>query len=238
MTLLSKAEAINGVLDLVRDSERTQEKLGRAHDAASSLDVIVENLQRITEGVNELRTSELAEVPKEFISRCDELLVRFQEVDEELRSNLMAHVERDYRDLIRSAGEFCVEAKAWASLAWSQAIQGENLPEVNTDLVNDLERAGLDVEDIQDAVVTAQSDLMILQGRPLPKHNDHEKLIRVRANMRKAVELLQARLPDAVAEFIVAAARPNGAQLSLLTQEVLDFLVEHDIDTRYGVRIR
>lgn len=238
MTLLSKAEAIDGVLELVRDSERTQEKLGRAHDAASSLDAIVEDLQRITEGVNELRTSELAEVPSEFTSRCNELLARFQEVDSELRSNLMAHVERDYRELIQGSREFCIEAKAWASSAWSLAIEGENLPKVNTDLVNDLERAGLDVEDIQNAVVTAQSDLMILQGRALPKHGDHEKLLRVRANMRKAVELLQTRLPDAVAEFIVAAARPDGAQLALLTQEVLDFLVEHGIDTRYGVRIR
>jgi hypothetical protein len=238
MTLINKAEAINGVLELVRDSERTQEKLGRAHDTASSLDPIVEDLVRITEGVNELRTSELAEVPNEFISRCNELLGRFQEVDDELRSNLMAHVERDYRDLIQSARELCIEAKAWASSAWSQAIEGENLPKVNTDLVNDLERAGLDVEDIQNAVVTAQSDLMILQSRPLPKHGDHEKLLRLRANMQRAVELLQTRLPDAVAEFIVAAARPHGAELALLTQAVFDFLVEHDIDTRYGIRIR
>lgn len=238
MTLVSRAQQLDEVLQLAHDAERTQERLGRAHDSATSLNAVAEDLAGVREAVVELRRVSAEDVNPELRLDCESLVSVLKQVKADLGDSLMVHVEKDYASVAADARDVGRRLRGWAASAWAKVIDDQNLPEVNTDLVDDLERAGLDVEEIQNAVVTAQSELMLLQGRPLPKAGDGERLDRVKVNLHKAVELLKERLPDAVATFIAAAGRSPGADLSFLTKEVHDFLIEHEIDARYGIRLK
>lgn len=236
MTITERANVLERLLDVVRDQERLQEKVGRANDQAGYLAEAGRALATIATAVQELTRAERP-LPRGASERGRDILTGLTRALADVRENALAPVEADFAGLVDKSKDYAREITAWAEQAWTEVRRSVDMPAVDEELLDQLDRAGLDVEDLRSPVESAEGDLMLLESRHLPAEGDIGRLMAAAAKRREAVDRLQQLLSPDVAQFIVAASKPPGAALSLLTDEVRAFLNDHDIEPRYRLRL-
>jgi hypothetical protein len=236
VTIVSRVEALERILDAVRDEERLNEKIGKANDQAELLRQAGEALASVGIAVHELSQAERL-LPAAASQRARSISDELTQARTYLRENTLAPVETDFSLLVENCRDFKQEITAWVQLTWSEVRASLDMPAVDEELLNQLDRAGLDVEDLRGPVESAQGDLLLLESRHLPVKGDIARLMAAAAKRRGVVDRLQQLLSPAVARFIVAASKPPGAPLALLTEEVRAFLNHHDIESRYHIRL-
>jgi hypothetical protein len=234
--MVEKVAVLERMLDIARDEEKLNEKIGRVNDEAESLATSAEGLASVSTSAHELaRASRYP--PASAVERAGMLAEQIVLRRAAVSDNATSLIDADFSDLTGECETFTREATAWAQLAWAEVRDGVEMPAVDQDLLDQLERAGLDVEEVRGPVESAEADLLLLRSRRIPVEGDLQRLIGATAKRREAVTSLQQLLSPAVARFIVSASKPSGAELALLTDEVLAFLKDKDIELRYRIRL-
>ena len=127
---------------------------------------------------------------------------------------------------------------SWCSREWRAVLEHEDVPALDEEFITKLEDAGIKVGSLEAEISRAQSRIEVLRMRERPEVGSISRLHEAAAQLRAGVAKLQHLLPEDVFRFVAAAVDASGADLSLLTEDVREFLSARNMQDRYRIILR
>ncbi|HEU0301502.1 MAG TPA: hypothetical protein VFR37_18730 [Longimicrobium sp.] len=168
-------------------------------------------------------------------ARVQAALARVDEARSQYRADPLSVLENWYRPASDALQAVCRDVDAELRSAWRRYVAGR-IPSVNADLL-----------DVLQQVPTFRHPVEVIRQR-LRELRDQQEQLPASAAALEAVDrrvseidaawhkLTSDEVPSAVIEFLRQAG-VGGAPLSLLTDEVRDWLVSRRIDTSFRIRL-
>jgi hypothetical protein len=110
-------------------------------------------------------------------------------------------------------------------------------PTVDDELLDALERGGVDVETIRSDIEDAKSVLLMLRTRRLPKDGDIAKLQKARSTLNSSGESIGKLIDPAIADVVVRAQN-GGVPYTEITSEIVSALKKFGILNRFRVVLK
>ena len=127
-------------------------------------------------------------------------------------------------------------SEAFVAGAWKQYVPGD-APSVDEDLLDALERGGVEVEAIRSDIERARSALVTLSSRAIPKLGDITKLREALDTLNSSAERIGQLIDPAIADLVVRA-QGGGVSYAEMTPEVISALTTLGIFDRLRVVLR
>lgn len=235
MTLAARASTLQSLLRAAADQERLALDLGRMLDIVSALEESAVVLAASRVAAAELRTAG-APVATAVLDKVEDLVVALERARQHLAVAPLHAAQDDFQRVVQRTRTLAREVSSALTEAWQQYRDSLPRPPVDEDFLRLLERAGVDVERVSEAVESALARLLLLSTRTLPRAGDVATLVKALADLAWAMEEVGRLVPEEVRDFVVQASSAGGAGLELLTDPVLEYLRAAGLVTRYRIR--
>lgn len=234
MTLMERARALDSVLRSAVDQDRLELEIGKIDERAAAVRTAAEELERAATAAEEVRSAgrPLSEGTRDALHHLRQQL---RAAGAEIASSPLIGAGDDFYKVVQAANDLSRRTGRELTEAWASHLAELSIPNVDEEFLALLEAAGMQVGDLLRDVEGALSRISILEARPMPQRGDVGALRDAVAMLQGAVESLGSLVPPAVRDFIVQASGRTGAPLDLLTGDVLDFLEEHGLASRYRI---
>ncbi len=235
MSLAARASTLQSLLRAAADQERLALDLGRMLDMVSVLEESAVVLEASRVAAAELRTAGVP-VATAVSDKVEDLVIALERSREQLAVAPLHAAQDEFQRVVQRTRSLARDVSSSLSQAWQQYRDGLPRPPVDEDFLRLLERAGVDVERVSEAVESALAQLLVLSTRTLPRSGDVATLDKALADLAWAMEEVGRLVPGEVRDFVVQASSAGGAGLELLTDAVLGYLRAAGLATRYRIR--
>lgn len=235
MSLAARASTLQTLLRAAADQERLALDLGRMLDMVSDLEESAVILEASRVAAAELRSAG-APVATAVLDKMEDLVVALERARGQIAAAPLDAAQDDFQRVVQRTRSLARDVSSSLSEAWQQYRDGLPRPPVDEDFLRLLERAGVDVERVSEAVESALARLLLLSSRTLPRGGDVATLDKALADLAWAMEEVGRLVPAEVRDFVVQASSAGGASLELLTDAVLEYLRTAGLATRYRIR--
>ncbi|RPE31821.1 hypothetical protein [Kitasatospora cineracea] len=231
MTLIERIQRLRQAAADVEDEDRIKQRTGQLVSLGKAVDTTLGTLAGLDEAVAELRTSGFS-LPAEVLARADQASKALRALTATLRQDGTASSTAG----VQSAHTYAKSLRQTVEGAWKEKRQ-YTLPAINEDLVDTLDRSGIDVEAIRTKIEKARWQLKSLESRPLPKRGDIATLTTTLQNLAECGRDITELVDPILTEVIMDTQSPEGARLSAFTPDVLAGLAALGILDRFRVRL-
>lgn len=138
---------------------------------------------------------------------------------------------------VKAVESFTKELRVFLEANWIN-YRDQELPPINEELLGALAAGGLDVEDVRNELISAQTVLMVLKFRDIPGDGDVAKFKGAVEKLRACGEKVSTLVSPDLAEGILKAQSDEGIPFSWFTPERITALTELGIADRFQVRLR
>lgn len=234
MTLLERIHQLRMKAVAADDEDKIKRRSGEFTTLRERLDTATINAGRVDAGRKELqsagivlddyeqnRADTLAAV-KDLIATVESISVEAK-FDEAKRQGRF--VEAHFKDSEMSIAN-----------AWKQHLPAAS-PRVDEDLLDDLDRGGVNVEEIRSDIEGAKAALLILSSRQYPEPGDNAKLQNALDTLNSSGKRI-ANVIDPVIANVIMRAQGDGVPCSDMTPEVISALKELGILDRFRVVLK
>ncbi|MET9346278.1 hypothetical protein [Streptomyces termitum] len=237
MTLLERVLHLRTAAAAADDAYAIRQRTGALVTEAEKVESLLKDVRQIAGGMAELRAAGIlpdGELAPADIDKAARMLrqtaaaLAVQDIDAPLDS-IRAHIKqaRSLTDSLRQA----------AGHAWVKELN-RDIPPINEDLVDALDKSGMNVEQLRAKIENAHGVLDVLRNRAVPQSGDVAKLQAVRESLRSCGEGISRIVDPALARVIMEAQEATGMPLSSITPEILARLAQLGILDRFRVRLR
>ena len=138
---------------------------------------------------------------------------------------------------VKDVESFTKELRMFVQANWI-SFRDQELPPINEELLEALAAGGVDVEDVRNELISAQTALMGLKFRDIPGDGDVAKFKGAVEKLRACAERISTLVDPDLAEGILKAQNDKGIPLSWFTPERISALTELGVLDRFQVRLR
>jgi hypothetical protein len=236
MSLAARASGLQSLLRAAADQERLALDLGRMLDMVSVLEESAVELEACRVAAEELRSAGAPVATPLFLNKVEDVAIALERSREQLAAAPLHAAQDEFQRVVQRTRSLARDMSSSLSEAWQQYRDGLPRPPVDEDFLRLLERAGVDVGRVSEAVESALARLFLLSTRTLPRSGDVAALDKALADLAWAMEEVGRLVPGEVRDFVVQASSAAGAGLDLLTDAVLEYLRAAGLATRYRIR--
>lgn len=136
----------------------------------------------------------------------------------------------------RTVVDFFNKSQKWVEDNWQTTLQSGH-PQVADDLLDALERGGIDVEPIRHDIDQAETVLLSLRHRSIPGEGDYARLIHAREVLGSVGQRIGELIDPQIAGVIVRA-QADGVPFAEFTDEVVVGLRQLGILERFRIRLQ
>lgn len=138
---------------------------------------------------------------------------------------------------VKSVENVTKELRLFVHANWIP-FRDQELPAINEELVEALAAGGVDMEDVRNELISAQTALMILKSRESPHEGDVDKYTDALQKLRACGKKISTLVEPVLAEGILRSQTDEGILLNWFTSERMAALNELGILDRFRVRLR
>ena len=137
---------------------------------------------------------------------------------------------------VKAIENFTKELRLFVQANWF-IFRDQDFPPINEELVEALAAGGVDVEDVRNQLLSAQTALTALKVRVIPSEGDVTKFTWAVEKLRACGERISTLVDPDLAEGILKAQSDEGIRLDWFTSERITALAELGIVDRFQVRL-
>lgn len=236
MMILDRLRQIEGRAQAARDAGSLRQDLIKLDRITQRTAALARSLQKLVTSYDELGGVRGAE--------CASALGKFRTIHTDLTqmvtlsSTQLGGATMEFAERISAAEQTIKSLEEVLGSAWAAFKNEHSRSVVDRELLQLLNRSGIEVGDLLENYDKASFELELLGDRRLPLQGD---VARWQANLdelQRVADGLTEVVPTTIAAFFRQTDSPTGAPLSALTEEVRTFLDEHNITDRYSIRGR
>ncbi|MFF2351868.1 hypothetical protein ACFVVL_19060 [Kitasatospora sp. NPDC058115] len=231
MTLIERIQRLHQAAADVEDEDRIKQRTGQLVSLGKTVDTVLGTLMGLEEAVAELRTAGFS-LPVEVLTRAGEASKALRMLAAALRQNGAVPSAGG----VQSAHTYAKALRQTVEGAWKDQRQ-YTPPAINEDLVDTLDRNGIDVEAIRTRIESARWQLDSLESRSLPKRGDIAALTTALQSLAECGRDITELVDPILTKVIMDTQSTEGARLSAFTPEVLAGLAALGILERFRVRL-
>ncbi|MFI5509102.1 hypothetical protein ACIA48_16650 [Mycobacterium sp. NPDC051804] len=237
MMILDRLQQIEGRAQAARDDGTLRQDLNKLDRITQRLATLGRSLQKLITSYDELVTVKAPE--------CAPAVGNFRTIHTELtqmatltNTQQLGGATPQFAERVGTAERVVNFVEGILGGAWAEYRNEHRRSVVDRELLDLLNRSGIDVEDLLEDYDKASFGLDLLSERALPHEGDVAKWNAHVDELRRVAEGLSGVVPAAISAFFRQTDSPTGAPLSALTDEVRAFLDNHNITDRYSIKGR
>ncbi|MFF7458662.1 hypothetical protein [Kitasatospora sp. NPDC008115] len=231
MTLIERIQRLHQAAADVEDEDRIKQRTGQLVSLGKAVDTALDTLLGLEEAMAELRTAGFS-LPAETLARADEASRALRTLTAALRQKRVVPPAAG----VQGAQAYAKSLRQTVEGAWKERRQ-YTPPAIDEDLVDTLDRNGIDIEAIRTKIEKARWQLKNLESRSLPKRGDIAALTTALQSLAECGQDITELVDPILTKVIMDTQSPEGAQLSAFTPEVVAGLAALGILDRFRVRL-
>ncbi|MCX8557525.1 hypothetical protein OS121_20970 [Mycolicibacterium mucogenicum] len=237
MMILDRLQQIEARAQVARDDGSLRQDLIKLGRITQRIATMKQSLQKLATSLDELASVKqpacAAALP--VLHGVHTALTQMVELN---KVQQLGGATTEFAEKIGDVEQAVKKAEGILGVAWAGYRNERRQSVVDRELLELLNRSGIEVGDLLENYDKASFELELLGDRHLPLQGD---VARWQANLdelQRVADGLTEVVPATIAAFFRQTDSPTGAPLSALTEEVRTFLDEHNITDRYSIRGR
>jgi len=236
MTLLTRVTNLRTAAVVVDDVAKIKSRTGELRTLSDRLELTAQTLPGLITGVGALAVID-ATLNADTIKDAAEVVAGMRALAGTL-PGMPVDAPLDVAKLrVRAVENFTKELRMFVQANWL-LYRDQELPAINEELVEALAAGGVDVEDVRNELISAQTALTVLRTREIPHEGDVEKFTGALEKLHACGEKISTLVDPVLAEGILRSQTDEGIPLSWFTPQRISALTELGILDRFQVRLR
>lgn len=236
MSLLSRVSDLRTAAVAVDDVVQIKARTGELRTLIERLGPATESLPQLITALTELAKIDVA-LDADIIEDANEAHLGMKALAKTLPS-LPIDAPLDVpKSHVKAMENFTKELRQFVSANWN-IFRDQELPPINEELIEALAAGGIDVEEVRNALIGAQTALTVLKVRDVPGVGDASRFTEAVEKLRACGEQISTLVDPDLAEGILKAQSDEGVPMIWFTSERVVALTELGILDRFLVRLR
>jgi hypothetical protein len=216
------------------DDTKIKSRAGEFTALRERLDTVAANAGTVEAGRNELLPAGV--VQDEYEQNCASALAVVMDLVTTLENLSVATPFDAVKLQSRTVEAHFRNSEVFVASAWKHHLPVD-APSVDEELLDALERGGVEVEAIRSDIERARSALVTLSSRAIPEAGDNTKLREALETLNSSAERIGNLIDPAIADVVVRA-QGAGVPYSEMTPEVISALTTLGILDRFRVVLK
>lgn len=237
MNVLEQAESVRAQLRVLTDLIKNEGIRQRVHQRFIRIQSVSEKIEPLATASVEL-SAVGRPVPRDLELKLVALKKDVASGREAVRKDVTNLTGDSIVETLQKIEQVLLNVEQNLSAQWVGFVrQDVRLPAVSEELLRALESLGAAFRQDCEQIRNLRASIENLSERQLPEKGDVDRLAIAARELQRAWEGLgSGTLTDDVRDFLMNTGAPEGAPLSNLTGEVLEWLAQHSLIERFIIR--
>lgn len=236
MKILERLEQIETRAQIARDDGTLRQDLGRIEQAIDRVNRLTQSLSSAASAYQELHPVD--PTLQTLIHDIQTIIGALESLATQVGAKANFGAREEFTVQLGTTEQLMRSIDDSLRKSWMRHQEQNPRPAVDRDLLTIFQNSGLDVDHLIVQLDDAGRDLDILAEFRLPRPGTVQKYQEKLDALSAVSEGLAGFVPVPLANFFRQTDSPQGAPLSTLTDDVVNFLTEHQLIDRYSIRGR